>query len=579
MGSLEYDRDVSTALVLDKRLAFTQRKVFGVSKGARFIDWAVTPASSSSNNSTTWNVQPPNPDIAISKELLYEYEFQVVFTCSSPGTNGLCLDIAGGFDCPASFPINQIIETFTPKVNTSSAPLNSQNFVNVLPWLNTKPDQIKKDLSYAPSMLDQNQNFSDVLNVPSCLGVANSPMQPAGQNSFYPTRGGWEIYGPGGPGTAITNTSSGATVLFKSREPFFGSPFSQGEDDDVAFINVQTMTINVTLGALSRVWSHSDSVNASTISGITVTIVGQPNILATFITPPEGQVIPKKNIYNYSTLNWYNTATNQTLTPYGTSGASITFTTNNIQLTDIPRRFIIWVPRQEVDRNITTPNTFCRIDSAIVNFNGVSSQLSGANSLQLWKISRDAGLEMSWSQWNNPGRVGSILVLDVTKSLFLTKPDQAPSITNTTQFQIKLGITNLNTVNNITPTVWIGTISDGLLTIDGNHARFEDSVLRKADVLALGSQPEQNSFYQTAQNWYGAALIDTFRSAGAALIGGSRRIVERVRNNRGESSSFVGAGLEEQEEVDQEDEITGGAMVSKSTLKQRAMERARTLRK
>lgn len=543
-------KKLKPVLVLDKRLGFETQREFGVIKSGVSNTYKVLPTANSSTASTQFNIQPPSENIAINREIILHFVFQITFTGTSGALPPYTLLYPGLYDAPRAFPLNQIIQSIEAQINNANVSMNNYQLINAFSRLNVSSDELRRDFSSAPSMVDTYPNYDDPYTFG--YGIANDPLQNYGQNSYFNPRGSYPITvisnppqtGPGQPCTA--------TIQFETFEPLILSPFLSGGDNNTAFIGVQSLVLqlNFLAGNLARIWSHSAGAgNAGTIVGQpVVTFVGQPECLLNFITPNPLQDRPLTNVYGYNTVNPQFQDLNISVSP----GQTVTINSNNIQFNYIPRRILVFVQRSQQTTDFTTTDTFMRINSCSINFDNISGILSGANSLQLWNLSKNSGLNMTWVEWNT--FVGSILVLDVGRTLMLQNTStEAPSLTISKQFQISLSVTNLNPTQSITPTLMIATIADGIITVEGNTAVLQSTVLTESDILDAGNSTEAAKAWERSSNWFGGRMLEH-----------SKKLVHRLKNMQSKSTggADIGGDLGDHE-------LVGGAKMSKKSLGRR----------
>jgi hypothetical protein len=487
---------ITPVLVKDKRLVWPERPKFGVVASGRLNRYSALPTQTYSTSNITFNAQPPSPMTAISREIKMQVEFMLTFTGTTSATgSGHLLDLHL-YDAPRFLPIAQVTQSLAVTMNNVQVNQNNYQVVNALYRCNQADSDYKWDMSTAPSMPDSVQNYSDVYTLPSALGVARDPLQSAGQNSFYPTRGGWQV-------TVVSNPNVGqgmpatAVVRFTSCESLVLSPFTTTDDDEAALIGVQNLVVILNLlPDLSRVWSHSDYSAASTITSTVVTIPTPPYLLLNFLSPSELEVIPKSVPYSYSSVTTYPTD-NISSTP---AGASFTMNSQNIQLQSIPRRILVFIRRTDSTQSMTTTDTFARIDSLSITWDNQSGILSEANTQQLYLLSRNSSLNLSFEDWNQ--FVGSVLIIDVGRALVLNNAAEAPSLATTKQLSMVVQATNLNTTQAITFSLQIVVISDGIIDIGDNMAIPSSSVLTAKDILETKVAGHVFSF-ERSSNFYG----------------------------------------------------------------------------
>lgn len=544
---------IKPELVLDKRLGFTSQNEFGVIKSGQTNSFKVLPTQNYSTSNITFNAQPPSPGIAISREIMVKMYWRVDFVGTAGALNGGTLLYPGLYDAPRSFPLAQFTQSIQATINNASVAQNNYQVINAFMRCNVSDDERRRDFSLTPSFLDQTQNYDDVYSNATTLGIANDPLQTLGQNSYEDPRGGWDLHGSGGTGTPITNPVVGvgnaatATVYFETTEPLLLSPFLSGSDNSTAFIGVQTLTLQLNLTNLARVWSHNgDNANAGTITSVTVSLAAAPELLLNFITPSPLQDIPLMNVYPYNTVDIYPQDLSVNVAPL----ASTTINSQNIQFNYIPRRIIVFVRRSDATSTFETSDTFFRINSVSINFDNISGVLSGANTQQLYTMSKNSGSNLSWSEWNTT--VGSVLILDIGHGIMLQDATEAPSLTTTKQFQIQLNVTNLNTTKTVTPSLYICTIADGIITVENGTAILQNTILSREDILTASEESPKE--WIKSSNWFGGGMVKKLNSfmkktknigredSGGAMIGGAS-IGGALIGGRGVSKSSLSKRL------------------------------------
>jgi len=144
--------------------------------------------------------------------------------------------------------------------------------------------------------------------------------------------------------------------------------------------------------------------------------------------------------------------------------------------------------------------SFFTINNVSVNFNNASGLLASFTADQLWRISSDAGLNMSWNEWsgkqlinniNGQGTIipttGSILALNATN---LSLPNYlSPGSLGNFQFQITLNITN-NYNFEVSPELVVVCCNSGILVSEQGQSTSFTGILTKELVLSTAESPE-----------------------------------------------------------------------------------------
>lgn len=548
---------INPVLVRDPKMRFESGAEFAVNKAAANNTYRVLPTQNYSSNggNVVFNAQPPSENIAISRRVLTKFYFQVDFT-GVAGANGRILDI-GLYDAPRQFPIAQCTTSMSATINNATVNLLPYQVIPALTRCNVTDIDISRNMSLAPSMPDSTQNYSDVYTATNntTLGVANDPLQSGGQNSFYQTRGGWEMISVTNPNVGVGVTGT-AQVKFSSTEPLYVSPFLS-KSDEYSLLGVQTLTVNFNMANLFRCWSHSDYASASTISSAIGSLYAPPEIHLNYLTPSPLQPIPSSIVFNYSNIDVYQTDNPVSIAANGT----FSLPSNNIQLNTIPKRIVVFARRNDSTTTVSTTDSFAALTSLSINFDNQSGILSGASQEQLWLMSRESGLNLSWTEFSKT--VGSVMILDLPKTLALQNDTEAPSLQISKQLQITAGFKNINPTNAVTFSMYILVISDGLITITDGVTIQQNSVLSTADILNVANTTERP--YHVPESFYGSGNFLKSIKKGK-FISKAANIADKLgvpgAKQVHEIAKIAGVGLTGSA-------LTGGRSMSKSALKSR----------
>ena len=365
------------------------------------------------------------------------------------------------------------------------------------------------------------------------------------------TRGGF-------PYEVLSNTATTAVVRFTSIEPMWLLPTLLPGQESTALINLNSLSVTMSLSSnANSLWSHSKgNGNAGTISTISYNISAAPQFLCNYISPSQDQKIPDTISYNYSsiTLQQFDNTT-------ATAGnASDVITTNSQQLAFIPRRFVLFVKRTQGTQDVTTSDTFARIDSINMRFDN-RNLLSEANTQQLYMISKDAGLNMSWTQWNT--YTGSVLILDVGKSVQLANLGDAPGIAATKNLQFTINFTNLSD-QSIVYSAWLFTMSDGLMAVKPGLAFLQDTVLSTTDVLDAREDDTPAVVYEKSTDAFGGNIMGDLKHAARVLHGFIKK--NKIISQAATEASHAGVPFASEVGLAAKALGYGGARVSKRAL-------------
>jgi hypothetical protein len=314
------------------------------------------------------------------------------------------------------------------------------------------------------------------------------------------------------------------------------SPFLWGDCEKSGFLGVQTMSFNFTFRSdLSRMWSHSDG-SGSTLTAVTVTI-GQPQLLFRYVTPSSLEPMPESVCYPYYSVSRYPTDAQAAIAPL----ASTTLNSNNIQLNSIPRRILILARQRNSDQTFTSTDSYFGIRSISVNWNNNSGLLSAASTQDLYEISVKNGYEGSLTQWSGGpvsrflggaapvyhGTSGSVLCLEMGTDIGLG-PGECPGMLGTYQLQLRVDAVNVNTVDAITPTLYVIVISEGTLTIANNTTTAQIGVVTPQDDITARHMPMID--YNSIREAYGGNFLSGLKDFGRGFVKGFKGVVGPVWN-------------------------------------------------
>lgn len=199
------------------------------------------------------------------------------------------------------------------------------------------------------------------------------------------------------PITIVENTPTSAIIDFDLIEWLYLPKFMGTNcEKKVGLTNAKiiTLVLNTNLDK-KYLWSHS-AANGSTITSATAIIRGQPSMMCKFLTPPS--TFPQIDAeYEYLYCEKYLTANNTAMTSHT---AVYTLTSNNVQLSEIPKFLMLYVRPSDSEKTLSHTDTFCKIEQVNIMFNNVANLLSTADNRSLYEMSSDCGLLDSYQAFN-----------------------------------------------------------------------------------------------------------------------------------------------------------------------------------
>lgn len=429
--------------VIDPRLKINESKSVLCVQGSQQVSWQPQNAQSQTSTSNIqWQVLPPNPSV-INRALYVQNDMKFTFTGTIPaGSTVQNLVNIGTTDSLRSYPLAQACNTMSVNINGNTVSMNPGQMISALQWFINKHD-MADSLTGTGSQPDQYVNYADG------YATVRNPLGSYGDNTDYLPRGALEYtvgsltpaFNAGDPTQVYTQT-----VDVKFREPLFIPPFLYGHDAncEAGLPNVENLQIQLTMGDLSRMWSHADFdatyfPYSSTISSVNVVYNSAPVLLINYFTP---------NLLNNAVIsNFPYKFDNYTLNIYSTSetrlapGATYKLTSPLISVNTIPSRFYVFARQQDSDRTFKSSDSFAVITSANAIWNNRTGLFGSAEQHDLWKMSVNNGLQMTFPQFSK--WVGSILCIEMGKDIGL-EDNEAVGLSDggKYQFQISVNIKN-----------------------------------------------------------------------------------------------------------------------------------------
>jgi hypothetical protein len=543
--------DIRTVKVVDSVIGdITPQVTYGVVSGASQNTYQRFPATSSSNSALIWNVQIPSENIILDRAVIVSSWLSLIITIDAAVlgkafTKGKPVFQYGSTDCLQAFPLASLMTTLTCMINNTSLSCNLQDVLPSILKMNS-PHHLSRYNSMTPFLPDQYYgNFSDGTN------TSNNVLASLNNASFdgrYLPRGAHPVRitvlshtgsagslasgilaVPAGDTTLIANGNADEKFIIQLDtqvvEPLFLSPFIFGESEfnnqGLTGINNLSLTCNID-GACRRVFSSSTGNitsivlnpggsgafsqpnNAANIGYQAPTT--NPSLLFRFLSAQPSDLIQVKNVVPLLDMPRYLTSS-ASRTPIA-SGSTVTITSNNLQINQIPDKFIITVRNPLTQSNWNNTSGFLAIQSISVNFNNSSGLLSSASAYDLWRISVRNGSCQSWDEFSGQAFVntpdgagklvptlGSMLVLSAALDLSLPVFLSNGSLGN---YNVQFSITVVNQYGVVVPAeICIICVNSGIFVTSQGVSSAYTSLLSKEMVLATMSEHSLGAFTTT----------------------------------------------------------------------------------
>jgi hypothetical protein len=269
--------------------------------------------------------------------------------------------------------------------------------------------------------------------------------------------------------------------------------------------SVQTIEINGT----------DYTVYTDTVAGSSINPFQSSQLLFNFLSlqPEQYKKISSKNCVPY--LDYPRYLSSQASTSTIASKASVTLTSQSLQLNQIPDLLLICVRKPMSSQNWTDPSAFLTINNISMSFNNTAGILSSANQQQLYNISYRNGSAQSFYEFTGSARnnytgavdetgninytqalVGRGVSVGTTGSLLVLNPVydfNLPSyLSNSSLGQYNLYFT-INVTNQFAsavanPEICVVTINSGIFTTQLGTSIINTGILTKEDVLRTKDQ-------------------------------------------------------------------------------------------
>lgn len=523
----------------------------------------------------------------------------------------------------APFPLTQCFSTIQSSINNCSV---SINIGDILPQMlrMTSQRELQKYNSTTPAMVDDLWGdykdavklFSEVNADVAVVGNDNTesnsnPLGSSFNSGFdraYAPRGSFpascvvQQYDVGG--VFVSNSSIVATVTNKFKvvikvsvaEPIMLSPFLNclPHGNQAGFMGINTLTLNFNINNLQRVLRTAQSFTntagllvpkfALTIQGgtsvdgvgraTTVALFTNARLLCNFLSlnPSQSARIALRNVCEYTDFPRFITSSNNAdrlpaavYTGDIPTAAAQTITSNNIQLNQIPSRFIIVVGEPTGSRNPAYTDSFCSIEGIQINFNNKSGIFASATQYELYsKIAVPSGSTQTWEEFRgwavssnaqqgvasaaqvipttytrkNVPTIGSILVIN---SELLGLPDELAG-GSLGQFNLQMNILVRNYLPfAVQPQITIIACNEGIFSTIAGSSTIMTGLLTKEMVLSTKEQvPVADS--ASYERFVGGVLSNSSMANAMRLIGKHYKgLPKDLSSARDMASSVMGA--------------------------------------
>ena len=551
--------DFKTQLLTDDRLLSTAEITYNVCKGGENIQYQRAPVVADSTSTLVYNITVPSLETTLDRRVMWGAT--ITLKVQGVADTGKYLLKIGEDSALCPFPLHQMSNTHTATLNSSSV---SANIPELLPAVLKLFDKrsLNKYNGACPTLLDTTFDYysTQTAYLSPFAGYSNSVSVDDAftSNGMHPVIIG-SVFSGGvvsgaqvvGDGTSVQTTY----IQFRSVEPFLClSPFSYSVEGDnsVGISGLQNLNFQLNIGNCNRV-IRSTGANLALGTGnlvITPASITDSYLDLIYINRHPSQVVPAKNVVPYVALDRYITSSSGSIAP--SVYPSITATTlrsASLQLNTVPDKLIVYA-RSRADANNQVPDRFLVIDNCVITFNN-STQLSGASSHALWKMSKEAGSNQSWLEWSGayaspsaqatPGIVpttGSMLMLDMGLHLALTQDYLCPGSIGQFNLQVQINAHNQGGVAVSDIDLVIIAVNSGIVVCESGVSSIYTGIITKEDVLKASEMEPLG--WANNNRMVGSGFLDRLKTVGKHALKMMKPLLEGSK--AGELVKSVGGG-------------------------------------
>jgi hypothetical protein len=542
-------QDFKKVLVKDPRLLCTDSINYAVVKGGQNVTSSEFLATSQSNSSHVYNIQVPSEQTIVDRRVMWESEVTLKITSTAGKPGGIPLIQYGLRDSLGPFPLHYLTSVMTATINNSSVSINMRDVLASILRFNDRAE-LSRYNGMTPTAYDTYGDYSQG------VGAINNPLGSwvnTDNNNDYSPRGSWVLEGYGTTtalGGEAPPVAGGAGqdyyVKFKVTEPLLLSPFifAKPMTNAQGFYGIQNMNFVFNIGDASRAWRSADNWKS-----VSVVQFENSRLIFNFLTPHPSDLLPARNVVPYYELPRYitNVAVN------AADEASVSVSTNTLQLNQIPDKLILFVRKQISSQGVSDPDCFFPIESVSINFNNQSGILSSARQTDLYRYSVENGSNQSWPEFYGNANVvdpatgrgalirtsGSMLILEFGKDIQITEDFYASGSLANINLQVRLGIkNNTGALLNETLEIVLITMNSGVFICERGTSSQFTGILDKQAVLEASSQVAYSM--NEMKRLVGGSFLDTLKSVASKVLPIVKNVANSIEDPRAKA---VGATL------------------------------------
>jgi len=395
---------------IDDRLNIESSVAFSVLKGAQSINQQKYSATSISPSTININAVIPSLSTIVDREFLVETSFTIAVT-GIPANNARLLNFGtnavGATIAPTvlnSFPFSRLQNQAILQLNSSTFTMNMESEFDIF-YKMMSDDDLDKYMDFTPVGRDVLlQKNTSALNQPIVNSVRSQYAGAYQSATYKTTRGSFLVTYTNNTADAnypnpLGNGTDSFTAKFQvtTTEPVFISPlvwaYSQN-NAGMTGISALNLTFNL-LNNADRAF-RSSTLNPNNTSAFTTQIqsIDTCTLLVNLLTAPPTQLMPLTQSLSYFESPVYKTSIE--------NGVS-TVTSSTISPNNVPDAMYLAI-RKRI-RSSYDVDGYMPITGVNITFGTNSGILSNANQRQLYQISKEAGLNMSFEEFSGHSQI------------------------------------------------------------------------------------------------------------------------------------------------------------------------------
>ena len=452
---------------------------YGILKGAQDVTRIAVTSTSFSNSNIQWyNLIPEDVFLDRCVWMSIPITFTGVGTATAPSVNLFNPQAEG----PRWLPINNgLIQNYSIQLNNVT--ITEQTYEH-----SSASMRVNFDYNEANRLSSVSTSEPDDGPLSILYNTNRSPYAVFSSSPYYESRASFQ---PAKVSTNV-NTPTNMSVTYLFTEPLYAPGFDFKNRDIQGFWNVSTFNVRLSLNDPVKMWLR-DPVHAGVYSSFTAT-VGIPTLLLTQYTANLLERPLSMNNYDYNLHQSYFSNVSPVPAYSSTSDAGVKFRSQVITLDSMPDYLIVFARAADASRTINVADIFMGINNVSINLDNQTALLSTCTKQQLYQMS-NRYLNLSYEQWSNDARVGSILVLGFGSDISLPA-DKAPGCACNSQLKVEVELVNLlnpATVNAAEiPSAYelvVVTVTNGVLSVSRNDAKITLGTLSKTEIILAKQNP------------------------------------------------------------------------------------------